>query len=64
MDSRGTLATAIDHVFEHLGVDAIFSREGAFSISLTVLKSAADTEYELGDGTYVGNHLPSALTSL
>ncbi|MEM8833057.1 MAG: hypothetical protein AAGB32_00820 [Pseudomonadota bacterium] len=55
MDSRETLATAIDHVFEHLGVDAVFSREGAFSISLTVLKSAADTEYEFSDGTLVGN---------
>lgn len=55
MDSRESLGTAIDHIFEHLGVDAVFSREGAFSISLTVLKSAADTEYEFGDGTLVGN---------
>lgn len=55
MDSREILEKAIDDCFEHLGVDADYSREGAFSTSLVVLKFAADTEYEFGDGQMVGN---------
>lgn len=55
MDNREILEKAIDDCFEHLGVDAVYSREGAFSTSIVVLKSASDTEYEFRDGTMVGN---------